>query len=132
MLPTSAVQSGVQRQRSALPTHVLHATIQILFAETILDILEDQGQGSVKLSPDLLEVCFAVPLCVCLQILDDQFLRSSGGVDAASALRSRQRSVDSTWLRRGGRRARGEIDSGVAGLAGGREIVHFVWAQLPT
>ena len=86
MLPTPVVKPTVQRGCPTLATHVLHAAVQILLAEPFLHALEDQSQSRIELSPDLFQVCFAVPLCVGLEIFDDQLLRTSGGVDATSSL----------------------------------------------
>jgi transcriptional regulator of met regulon len=43
MLPTPVVKPTVQRRGSSLATHILHAAVQILLAETFLHTFEDQS-----------------------------------------------------------------------------------------
>jgi hypothetical protein len=86
MLPTPVVKPTVQRRGPTLATHVLHSAVQIFLAETFLHALEDQSQSRVELSPDLFQICFAVPLCVGFEVFDYQLLCTCGGVDATSSL----------------------------------------------
>lgn len=88
MLPTPVVKPTVKRRGPALAAHVLHSAVQILLAETFLHALEDQSQCRIELSPDLLQICFAVPMCVGLEVFDYQLFCTSGGVDATSSLGS--------------------------------------------
>ena len=88
MLPTPIVKPTIQRRGSSLATHILYAAVQILLAETFLHALEDQSQSRIELSPDLLQICFAVPMCVGLEVFDYQLFCTSGGVDATSSLGS--------------------------------------------
>lgn len=86
------------------------------------------------MTPDLLEVCFAVPVCIRFQVLHYELLGSGMWADARCALiRTVDRSVDPPRMRRSWRRTIREINHAVSirDWRARRESVHIAGGETP-